>query len=416
MGITNFCKLINPLHEPLPEPPDHPNHFDSILFDVQPLMHMGISACLESDEPKVFREVCQLAWYRLKQRLLEFLPLTSSTSIPLVLSFDGEGVPMKWPTQRARRAHKDMDAKTKYRMALFGVNRISLQVQAYVLQQLRRFSFPRVQQLHVYVSGCNVPGEGEHKMFHVAEALGTCRHPLVVSDDQDVFVLALMRLSRYETIQIYRYGRYYPVTRLYREWLPYPMDHLEVGSFLFGNDFIPPLIGITPINGPTIHQSLMLEDGHPVCLLAGFIDAMGSAIRFQRVTHLDTLLVESFWITYFWLRDYYTQTTFPQKYLENPIYDAFDRNQLLTALSDVDVSRACFDRARRAYDQVTREPVTAQQATYAVFVHDDVLSQLSSYWVPPTDAACVVLHLTKKSPRATRSPGAGSTPIETGTR
>lgn len=313
-----------------------------------------------------------------------------------------EGVPMKWPTQRERRNKKDLDPKTKYRMVLFGVNKIALQVQTYFVNQLRQFKFPCVRQLHVYVSGCNVPGEGEHKLFHVAETLKTCRNPLIVSDDQDVFVLALMRLERYDTIQIYRYGRYYPVTRLYREDLPYPMTHLETCSFLFGNDFVPALIGISLINGPDIHQSMIMEEDHPAHIMARFIEKMDKFIRYQSVTHMDTLLVESFWITYFWLKDYYTQTAFPQKYLENPIYHSFDRNQLLTALVDKDLSLKCFERARDAYERVTPKPVSRKQAQYGVFMHDDVLDQLKSYWIPPTDTACVVLHLTRKSSRANR--------------
>ncbi|KAG8175187.1 hypothetical protein JTE90_022610 [Oedothorax gibbosus] len=396
MGITNFCKLIDPLHDP----PNKPAPFDSILFDVQPFIHAGIASALESEESKLLLEVCRVAWYKLHKQLLQFLPFATNDSLTLVLSFDGEGVPMKWPTQRERRAKKDdtMDLKTKYRMVLFGVNQIALQVQAYFLSKLRHFTFRKLRQLHVYVSGCNVPGEGEHKLFHLAEALKTCRNPIVVSDDQDVFVISLMRLERYDSIQIYRYGRYYQVTRLYREWLPYPSKHLQVCSFLFGNDFVPALIGISLVNGPDIHQSMMIDAAdHPVYMMAQFIQNMIQKIRFQRVTHMDNLLVESFWITFLWLYDYYTQTMFPQKYLENPVHQAFDRNQLLTALSDPDISLPCYERAKKAYDCATTALTTTKQAEYAVFGHDDILDQLKSYWVPQSSEACDVLHLTKKS-------------------
>ncbi|KAG8172614.1 hypothetical protein JTE90_007707 [Oedothorax gibbosus] len=112
---------------------------------------------------------------------------------------------------------------------------------------------------------------------------------------------------------------------------------------------------------------------------------------------MDKLLGESFWITFLWLYDYYTQTMFPQKYLENPVYQAFDRNQLLTALSDPDISLPCYERAKKAYDCATTALMTTKQAEYAVFGHDDILDQLKSYWVPQSSKACDVLHLTKKS-------------------
>ncbi|GFU98722.1 XRN_N domain-containing protein [Trichonephila clavipes] len=98
MGITNFCMLINKLHEPNQEPPSTPEHFDSILYDVQSLLHVALNTALETDEPKLFREMCHVVWCKLVHNLNEFLSHTSVERLTLILSFDGEGVPSKWPT------------------------------------------------------------------------------------------------------------------------------------------------------------------------------------------------------------------------------------------------------------------------------------------------------------------------------
>ncbi|GBN19738.1 hypothetical protein AVEN_261810-1 [Araneus ventricosus] len=436
MGITNFCKLMNKLIEPDEEPPTEPHSFDSILYDAQSLLHVAISEALETDESKLFRELCRSAWHTLEKQLDVFLDHATAESITLVLSFDGAGVPMKWPTQRERRSKKDgerqrsvrIQGKMKYRSALFGPNVITMKIQKYFVQRLKRYRFQKAKEWVVVVSGCNMPGEGEHKLFQIAESLQSsqrvrCRNPLIVSQDQDVFVLALMRLSRYETLQIFRYGRYYPVTKLIREWLPYPVERLETCSFLFGNDFIPAVVGITLQNVCAIHQCLTLEenpsppssyssedagsdselddesvpDTHPVSIMARFVERMNKHLRFHVLAHLDGTLVEAFWLVYFWLGDYYTRSEFPQKYMDNPIYDAFDRNQLLTALTSLPFSLRCYERARDKYENVTRDPATAEEAEKAVFMEEDVVATLKSYWVKPDDKACVVLKLRNRS-------------------
>lgn len=391
MGINNFCVLLNSLHEPL----TRPKPFDSILYDAQSLLHVSITLALEAEETKLFREMCRLAWSKFQKQLNALLSFPCSDALTLILSFDGDGVPMKWPTQRARRTKKDgcITKKSTYRAALFGTNVIALKLQNYFKERLKQYKPPNIREFRVVISGCNVPGEGEHKLFQMAEAMA-CRNPLVASEDQDVFVLALLRLTRYESIQIYRYGKYYPVTDMAKEGFPYPVKQLETCSFLFGNDFIPPIVSISFMNAPIIHQCLHFEedDDEPE-VLARFLQTMNKHLRWEKVTHLDSDLVDSFWITFLWLQDYYTQSHFPQKYIHNTVYDRFDRNMLLTALSMPEISRKCYERAKTIYGKTRTSPVSSEQAIEAVFTDD--YDSLKAYWLTPTDKACVSLRLVK---------------------
>lgn len=420
MGVTNFCKLLDPI---LP-PTTTPDPFDSILVDVQSYLYVAIEYSLEISEVSLLRDVCKNTWSQLSKTLNSLLNHATEKSVTLVLSFDGDGVPMKWPTQRKRRA-KDhtVQGKNIYRYALFGVNKISLQVQQFIVDQFKHYEFPKIQRLRILICGCNVPGEGEHKMFQVAEKIPGCERPIVVSVDQDVFVLAFMRVDRYDAIQVFRYERYYHVTRLVKKKLLYPISRLVTATFLFGNDFIPPLVTISPINAPFIHKSLDFESleknsssfsslsdsetlnisekelcdesNNPAAVLAHCIQKLKAKLRFERAAYVDPQMVVHFWITTLWCRDYYTKREFPQKYLENPIYDAFDRNQLLTGLSDVHFSTCQWLQAKDLYEAtVTHFPETS--ASQTVFANDSILEKLKPFWTVPENTNCVKLNLTKR--------------------
>lgn len=378
MGITNFCKLIGP-------PSSEPTYFDSLLIDCQSFLYIAIDHCLETDEDKLLVEICEWTWNHLRGLLKSFLSYKCvSEDLTVILSFDGEGPPMKWATQRDRRQKvTKVTKKSFYKYVLFGTNKLTLAVEDYLLTRLKEFNYT----MKVVLCGCEVTGEGEHKIFHIAEYLPGCENPIIVSIDQDVFILAYLRLSRYKTIQIYRYKKFYHVNSL-------PMKKLFIASFLFGNDFIPTVVGISPTNDSKIHEALAFDQNEdPPVIIATFLNNFKKHLRFTQVEFVDRLLIVCFWMTYFWILDYYTLRQFPQLYLQNRLYDAFDRNQLLTGLMDKDYSKDVYQEAKQSYEDMITQPIPHSERH--VFIDEPLLNQLKPYWIKPKTGLCTVLQLTR---------------------
>lgn len=400
MGINNLCRLLDACCPPSAEP----DAFDSLLIDCQSFLYVAIDFSLETEEEKLFREICESTWGQLSSLLNTFEAFPCGSESPtVVLSFDGEGVPMKWATQRERRSKGGQTSqKSFYRYVLFGNNTLTLRVQRYLLEKLRLYN----RTLTIVLAGCNVPGEGEHKIFQLAESLPGCRRPVVVSVDQDVFVLGFLRLRHYDTLQIYRYGRFYHLTRL-APLLRYPLRRFLDVSTLFGNDFVPALVGITPANLSRIHSALEEGEGEdPPGVLAAFLRGMRGRLRFETAERVDRLLVVCFWMTHLWILDYYTRRRFPQQFLENRVYEAFDRGQLLTALADEGLSRSAYLEARETYGDMVTQPIP--HAERHIFTDPDLLEGLRSYWVAPKHGRCRVLRLT--SSRSSRGGGGRGSP------
>lgn len=403
MGIPNFTLLLDPLMQ------DYKtlDPFDSILVDCQSFLYIAIEYSFQDQEPEVFYEIGHKFQAELAKQLKTIFAACRSPPkhCTIVLSFDGEGVPMKFPTQRKRRDQVNVsDRKKFYKTALFGNNVISRRVQNQLVQALKTSAFMNHFSLSAQypdrwswiVSGCDIPGEGEHKLFHLAEALH-CRNPLVVSVDNDVYVIAFLRLQRYATFQIAKSKQFYNLSEFVRR-LPYSVECLVYATFLFGNDFLPPLVTISANNFTKIHNVLSTLDHRTIPdVVFSFLEGMRNELRFDTVSYVDRTLVVNFWITCLWILDYYQNRHFPQKNMSNPVYDSFDRNMLLTALLDYDFALDTFREAQRQYEEEGTPFQTVQPSAEQVF-GADALAKIASYLRETTDkAVCNVIEFAKTS-------------------
>lgn len=394
MGISNFTKLIESFDE---EGEQWNVSYDSILVDLQSELYVAIDQCFPLNdvydrrcEKRFFIDVSLVVEKRLAEILLDLFrnhPRRSDDEITVVCSLDGRGVPMKWPTQRNRRVRnrkEPLQGKNLYRVSLFGKNLLSSIVCHNLVHSLISGKFhdnyfravrPAIlpKYIRYVLSGCDVEGEGEHKIFHVAETLGL-RYPLFVSVDNDAFVLGFARIERYECVQLRnKRNKVYNLTHFVRDVLKFPVDVLIFASFLFGNDFIPPVVAVTDNNCCNVRQNLtsaweeMLEfdearDGATdpeeklrwmSPLYVRFLSGMQSCMRYEKdparsPSELETVAVR-FWITCFWTLDYYRNRQFVQKLAKNEIFDAFDRNGLLAVLTHRGRSMETFHKALKGY-------------------------------------------------------------------
>lgn len=384
MGIPNLSRLIQIVKPPTTEP----DYFDSILIDAQSFIYIAIDNTLESEESKIIQDICHSVWLQI-ENLLNTL-LISSDPITIILSFDGEGVPMKWPTQKQRRNTKETeDIKTFYKFVLFGANTITLQIENFILNCFKKYIVFCKKNIKVIVCGCQVFGEGEHKIFHIAEKKN-CRNPIIVSVDHDVFILALLRIHKYDSLQIYRYKTFYNIAHLSKSL---HSTFIPV-SILFGNDFVPPIISITPINASVIYKNLEFEADDDPAILAQFLNS--HTLKYSKNSFVNPNLTLSFWMTYLWILDYYTLRDFPQLYMENTLFDLYDRNQLLTALVNEDYSRQMFKKAQQKYKKLKTNYV--QHSERFIFTDSSILQRLKPYWVTELTSAyaCTVLKSTTK--------------------
>ncbi|KAF8796699.1 hypothetical protein HNY73_001045 [Argiope bruennichi] len=123
MGIHNFTKLIQPFYNPSKVA----EFYDCILVDAQSFIYEAINySLLPVNSPEFLHDVCKIVVKEFANTIAHILNSSRPDHVQIIISFDGEGVPMKWPTQRKRRSCKKFNEKDVYRFALFGNNMVSI--------------------------------------------------------------------------------------------------------------------------------------------------------------------------------------------------------------------------------------------------------------------------------------------------
>lgn len=364
MGIPNFTTF---LHAANLETHTYYN-FDSILIDAQSLLYIAIDNSLKENEKDLLKDVNRTVVYEIVKILnTVFSTKVQEEFVTIIISFDGEGVPMKWPTQQKRR-EKLAQGRDLYKVVLLGNNNISNNVNKYLqeslikIKQLRLRNQPK--RMRFVVSGSNVDGEGEHKLFQIAKHYKVKR-PMIISEDNDVFILSYIHLSDFDYVQMKRKAHiYYNLNNILQNYLQYSSHVLIHASFLFGNDFLPPLISVNENNPNLIHDAMHQcnEDDDLPTILYRILSSLHEQkkIRYSRVMFTDIRLVKDYWKNCLWVLDYYRLKTFPQKYMYNTLYEQFDRNMMITALLDFDYSQETFLQARMEYEKCMTRPLAVK--------------------------------------------------------
>lgn len=358
MGIRNFktfLKISGNCYDKLEE-------FDSIFIDIQSYLYKALQYTFKSVESEILDDVC----YYVIQNLYELFENIFSyncfqDTIKVIISFDGESIPMKFPTQKQRR-NVPVQGRNVYKVVLFGHNTISEQVTNFIIDTLNNYShrlFPQHIQtpskLEFIILGSNTKGEGEHKLFSLGSYF-QCRKPVIASVDNDVFIIALSQLSKFDSIQIYKSKNdVLNVNRIISECLTYDKHYCILASLLFGNDFIPPIISLTEKNCPMIHEAL--KECNTRDMPAVFYTILSklkkaSKIRFTVPPEINETIILEFWKNCFWVLDYYEKYTFPQKFMENNLFDIFDKNHIVSALLDQPYSQTCYKKAYSMYKKI----------------------------------------------------------------
>lgn len=400
MGIPHFTTLFPVMQfnfSSFIEP------FDSILIDAQSLFYMSIGECPRKQwNPTIIK----IKFVRRLGKILTFLfNKFKENHVHVVISMDGKGVPMKFDAQSRQK-----NSTAAWNRFFFGRNAVHKIVYDYLLEVLRNWQefrdthlkWARVPPRITFVlSGYDNPGEGEHKLFRIA-ALYALKDPIIMSLDNDVFILSLLRADDFDSVQIGRAcNKIYNISRFTKYHLSYDSYYLVRASLLFGNDFVYPIVTLSKRNVQIVHEAIHSCTGSrtlPVifCTVLSALD-VHKALKFNRVPCIHSDLVIDFYKICFWILDYYTKDDFPQKYLRNEMRDKFDRNLLITTFLDLELStRLCSEAQTHYAATCTARPTFRSGTPSEKENHDSKKSQLIEVYVslrgrkpPPNRAGAV---------------------------
>ena len=391
MGIHNFKMFLNTLGYTS----NKLEEYDSIFIDAQSYLYRAIQNTFKSNETQLIEDIC-LSVIGDLSRVLEniFTNISFQDNLKIIIAFDGESIPMKFPTQKQRR-NINVEGKNLYRIVLFGHNTISDQVCLFIrnilLKDCSRLLPNDIEistRLEFIILGSDTKGEGEHKLFFMGSHL-KCRKPVIVSIDNDVFIIALSQLSKFNSIQIYKASN--KILNINQFTSQCQKEYYIYASLLFGNDFIPPVVSLTESNCPIIHEALKtctkLYTPHIFrIILQKLTDER--KIRYEMPPQIEETIVLEFWKNCFWVLDYYEKYNFPQKFAENYLFDIFERNHVIVALLDKEYSEKTYKKAHSRYLNLKSSPL--QEDSKSVVFTDEQLKQYERFF--PKDKSSEMYH------------------------
>ncbi|CAM9483159.1 unnamed protein product [Chrysoparadoxa australica] len=222
------------------------------MFDMNQLLHIALRR--SSDEEHAISRL----FHDINQCLRVLQPRRS-----VVFAFDGSAPLAKLLTQRKRRDNpKRAD---KYMMSALHLTP-GTEFMTRMAEAVRYYAYQRLQQkpgrgrfdgISFYISGADVPGEGELKIFdwiNMNAAVDTPESTVIVGGDADL-VLAGLALRKVKNLFIYNYGRaaslvsVWEVVRALEGLYPSQSEHIR-NDLVFllvlnGNDYLPKVRGIS---------------------------------------------------------------------------------------------------------------------------------------------------------------------------
>ena len=403
MGVFGLPLLIS---EVFSSPTYTLDTYDCILVDIQSTIYSKLAATTKHNAKDIIEDVCQHTYLWFLSLLRWIFDEPSASEMTIVIAFDGPCVPMKWPLQKYRRQNTSLENDCDLlKISLFECNIFSERVYEYFKTQLKASAITNPPDylpptLFFILDGSQNPGEGEHKLFYTAEEKGF-QNLLVVSVDNDVFFIALARWPRVQSVHVLKYSEFKPSSI-------YPLKNLSVrpeivfyAGFLFGNDFIPEIVKLTPTNVTVLKE--IIESIDPYSSIPGLLYHIVQRLRERRKIRYtsvddvsDRILIE-FWKNCLWMRDYYQKQDFPQKYMRNVFYDMFDRNRILSGFENVRDMEDTFRDAQQEYHALRP---TSQPSPDHVFTKEQ-LNVLQPYILKPSTKTQVDTFTWKISPQET---------------
>lgn len=374
MGIKNFTILLNAFNYTS----NVLTEYDSIFIDIQSYLYKAISNSFKEKENELKKDICLKVVKDLSEIFYNiFKSGHFKDFLKIFICFDGNGVPFKLPTQQARRAAiitegKSLNmgnGKNLIKALLIGHNILSAQVYTYIVQSLRtncsefflnlnEIKMP--SKLQFIIAGSNISGEGEQKMFHFA-SIFKCLKPLLVSVDNDVFIISLLQIYKFDTVQIYKSTKViYNLNIFLSKHLRCTKECFIYTSFLFGNDFIPAVIELSETNCLVICEALnMCEKNdipHVFFTIIKYLEKQ-SKIDYKSPPQIEQNIILEYWKNILWVLDYYTKPNFKQKYMKNVLFNIFQRDQIIGVLLDLAYSKLTFNMACLEYKSLKTKPL-----------------------------------------------------------